>query len=61
MACMICKGSSCIPSFHSLEEQSFFNKAETAYEKYLEVLQECREDYLNYYAPEEILPEKESE
>jgi hypothetical protein len=36
-----------MPSFHSLDEQSYFGPAEEAYEKYLEILAECRENYRN--------------
>lgn len=45
--CYICGRSACMPSFHSLEEQSYFGPAEEAYEKYLEILEQCREDYRN--------------
>ena len=45
--CYICGRSNCMPSFHSLEEQEAFEPAEEAYEKYLEVIEECREQYRN--------------
>jgi hypothetical protein len=34
-----------MPSFHSIEEQEVFEPAAEAYEKYLEVLEECRRNY----------------
>ena len=34
-----------MPSFHSLEEQKAFEPAEEAYERYLEILEECRRNY----------------
>lgn len=34
MSCRICKNRNCIPSFHSLEEQRFFEPVIDAYEYY---------------------------
>lgn len=34
-----------MPSFHSLEEQEAFEPAEEAYEKFLEIKEECRRRY----------------
>ena len=45
MSCFICGRNSCMPSFHSLEEQSYFEKAEEAYDRYLEILEECRGEW----------------
>ena len=35
-----------MPSFHSLEEQKAFEPAEEAYERFLEIKEECRRNYL---------------
>ena len=53
MSCYICGSGSCAPSFHSLEEQSYFDKAEEAHGKYLEVLEECRQEYESLSSEEE--------
>jgi hypothetical protein len=44
-----------MPSFHSIEEQEVFEPAAEAYEKYLEVLEECRRNSKNkcYYCGQE--------
>jgi hypothetical protein len=34
-----------MPSFHSLKEQQAFEPAEEAYERYLEILDECRHNW----------------
>lgn len=47
MSCFICGRGSCTPSFHSLDEQSAYEAAEIAYEKYLDVRSKCKEDYQN--------------
>ena len=52
MSCYICESNICVPSFHSLEEQKYFEKAKEAYEKYLEILKECRNNYNNRYEDE---------
>lgn len=39
--CFICGRTNCCPAFHSLEEQSIFAPAEEAYEKFLEVREQC--------------------
>jgi hypothetical protein len=36
-----------MPSFHSLEEQQAFEPAEDAYDKFLEVREQCAEDWQN--------------
>jgi len=43
--CMICGRNSCCINFHSLEEQRIYEPAIEAYEKYLEILAECEEEY----------------
>ena len=43
--CFICGRGNCVPSFHSLEEQQAFEPAEEAYERYLEIKEECRHRY----------------
>jgi hypothetical protein len=45
MSCFICGRGNCIPSFHSLEEQQAFERAEDAYENYLKVRRECRREW----------------
>ena len=47
MACFICGRGNCTPSFHSLDEQNAYSDAETAYEKYLDIRQRCKEDFEN--------------
>ncbi len=54
MSCYICRRSTCAPSFHPLEEQVCFEKAEAAYEKYLEVLEKCREALTQLQAMSEV-------
>ena len=45
MSCYICRSSACIPSFHSIEEQEHFQRAEDAYDEYLQILEECRQSW----------------
>ena len=45
MGCYICGRGNCMPSFHSLEEQEYFEEAYEAYEHYLEVRARCQEEY----------------
>lgn len=45
MSCFICGRGSCIPNFHSCEEQRAFEKAEEAFEKFLEIREQCREEF----------------
>jgi hypothetical protein len=45
--CFICGRGNCTPSFHSLEEQKAFEPAEEAYDKYLEVREQCVDDWRN--------------
>ena len=44
--CMICGRSSCMPSFHSVEEQEAYEPAEAAYENYLDIREQCRKDWM---------------
>ena len=43
MSCFICGRGSCMPLFHSAEEQQVFEPAEDAYDRYIEILEECRD------------------
>lgn len=45
MSCYICGRGNCTPSFHSPDEQFAYEKAEEAYEKYLEIREQCRIEY----------------
>jgi len=45
MSCYICGRGNCCVSFHSLDEQKAFERAEEAYEKFLEIRNQCREEY----------------
>lgn len=45
MSCFICGRGSCMPNFHSCEEQKAFEKAEEAFEKFLEIREQCREEF----------------
>lgn len=45
MSCFICGRGSCIPSFHSLEEQKAFEPAEEAFDRFLEVREQCQKDW----------------
>jgi len=45
MSCFICGRDTCTPSFHSLEEQQAFERAEKAYERFLEIREECRREW----------------
>lgn len=51
--CFICGRGNCIPSFHSIEEQKAFERAEEAYDKFLEIREECREEWQNQEDEEE--------
>ncbi len=42
MSCFICGRSGCSSSFHAIDEQEVFEPAEEAYERFLEVREECR-------------------
>lgn len=53
MACYICGRGACTPMFHSLDEQKAFEPAETAYEKFLEVREKCRQEYNESQSEEE--------
>lgn len=53
MSCFICGRGNCTPSFHSLEEQSFFDDAEAAYDNYIEVRDKCREEWASQGEEEE--------
>ena len=53
MSCYICGRGSCMPSFHSLEEQEAFEDAEEAYEKFIEIRDRCREELANREDEEE--------
>ena len=44
MSCYICGRGSCVPSFHSLDEQRLFERAEEAYERFIEIRDECRQE-----------------
>lgn len=43
--CYICGRGNCMPMFHSSEEQRAFAPAEEAYDRFLEIREQCREDY----------------
>jgi hypothetical protein len=43
--CFICGRGNCTPSFHSLEEQRAFEPAEEAYDRFLEVREQCVADW----------------
>lgn len=43
--CFICGRGNCCPSFHSLEEQKAFEPAEEAFERYLEIREQCVAEY----------------
>lgn len=45
MSCFICGRSNCTPFFHSSEEQSYFEPAEMAYARYLEIRSECEDNW----------------
>ena len=45
--CFICGRGSCMPSFHSHDEQEAFAPTDEAYDNYLEVRQQCVEDWQN--------------
>ena len=51
--CYICGRGNCTPSFHSLEEQEAFEPAGEAYERFLEIREQCREEYDNRMEDEE--------
>lgn len=53
MSCYICGRGNCTPSFHSPEEQQAFEKAEEAYDRFLEVREACRQEWLNLECDEE--------
>ena len=45
MSCFICGRSGCSNWFHSTDEQVAFEPAEEAYEKFLEVREQCRQSW----------------
>jgi len=45
MSCFICGRSGCSNWFHSAEEQIAFEPAEEAYERFLEVREQCRQEW----------------
>ncbi len=45
MSCFICGRSGCSNWMHSTDEQEAFEPAEEAYEKFLEVREECRQEW----------------
>jgi hypothetical protein len=45
MSCYICGRNSCCGSFHSSEEQKVFERASDAYDRFLEIRQQCRDEY----------------
>ena len=42
--CLICGRGNCCPSFHSMDEQVAFEPAREAYERYLEIREQCARD-----------------
>ena len=48
---MICRRSSCAYWMHSAEEQERYKPAIEAYEKYLEVLEECKNNESEEHEP----------
>lgn len=53
MSCVICGRGNCTMSFHSLEEQSYFEEAEQAFERYLDIRERCRQEWLDSGSDEE--------
>ena len=51
--CFICGRGNCMSSFHSIEEQQAFEPAEEAYDRFLEIREQCREDWANQEEEEE--------
>ena len=45
MSCLICGRGSCMPSFHSIEEQEAYEKAMEAYEAFFKVREKCRREW----------------
>lgn len=45
MSCFICGRGNCCPPFHPIEEQKAYDKAEEAFEKFLQIREQCRIDY----------------
>lgn len=45
MSCYICGRGSCCGSFHSIEEQKVFERASDAYDRFLEIRQQCRDEF----------------
>jgi len=45
MSCFICGRGNCTPSFHSLDEQFAFERAEEAYERFLQIREECKVEW----------------
>jgi len=43
--CFICGRGNCCPMFHSIEQQQAFEPASDAYDKFLEVREQCAIDY----------------
>ena len=46
MSCFICGRSACSAWMHSSEEQTAFERAEDAYDRFLEIRDECRREWL---------------
>ncbi len=42
--CFICGRGNCCPSFHSLDEQAIFEPASEAYDKFLDIREQCARD-----------------
>ena len=53
MSCFICGRGNCTPCFHSLKEQQAFDRAEDAYRKFLEVRDECKNEWEDREVEEE--------
>ena len=50
--CFICGRGNCTPMFHSLEEQAAFEPASDAYDKFLEIREQCAIDLAEIEAEE---------
>lgn len=53
MSCFICGRGNCMPLFHSIEEQTAFEPAREAYDKFLEVIEQCRQEWYEWDESEE--------
>lgn len=45
MSCFICGRGACMPSFHSSEEQEAFAPADEAYDRFIEIRDQCRAEW----------------